>query len=118
MLPDTSIPAGPANPRPPADAADLRFWLENMVGAHGYSTAEVASATGLSQAEADAAIRRLGLAGRALPARSPLAPLRVLPYPGGRHPRLGFFEGTDIEAELARLHGGAGPGAGAPMPGR
>jgi hypothetical protein len=72
----------------------LRYWLENMVCGHGYTADEVASATGLTPAAAAAAIRRLGLAGRVPPRLPAGSPLRVLPYPGGRHPRLGFFDGA------------------------
>lgn len=80
--------------RAPADEADLRRWLENMVVAHRFSPAEVSAATGLTREEALAAIRRFDLAGRSLAPPPAGAPLRVLPYPGGRHPRLGFFEGA------------------------
>jgi predicted amidohydrolase len=80
--------------RPAKDDADLRFWLETMVRGHGYSTGEAASALGLSLAETAGALRRLGIAEHALPGPAPGTPLRVLPYPGGRHPRLGFFEGA------------------------
>jgi hypothetical protein len=94
MQTDTAVPAQPTTCRPPADEADLRYWLENMVGAHGYSAAEVASATGLSLVDATAAVQRLGLAATARPVLPAPAPLLVLPYPGGRHPRLGFFDGA------------------------
>jgi hypothetical protein len=39
-------------------------------------------------------LRKFDLAGKAAPRRAPGEPLRVLPYPGGRHPRLGFFDGA------------------------
>jgi hypothetical protein len=80
--------------RPPTGPADLRTWLENMVCGHGYSAAEAASALGLSLSAVEDAMQRLRLSDTALPAGGPGAPLRVLPYPGGRHPRLGFFDGA------------------------
>ena len=44
--------------RTPRDPVDLRYWLENRVGHHGYSVAEVASATGLVESEIEAALGR------------------------------------------------------------
>jgi hypothetical protein len=82
------------NARKPADDADLRYWLENMVWYHRFSLDEITAATGLSQQEITAAIERF----RITPARKPRPrdgePLRVLPYPGGRHPRIGFLDGA------------------------
>ncbi len=79
--------------RPPRDEADLRQWLENMVWHHRFSLDEARAATGLSLAEVEAALRRFKIsdATRPKPARQIL---RVLPYPGGRHPRLGFLDGA------------------------
>jgi predicted amidohydrolase len=82
------------NFRRPAGEAELRYWLENMVVCHRFSPGEVSLATGLTVDEATSAIRTFGLSGRRPPARAADAPLRVLPYPGGRHPRLGFLEGA------------------------
>jgi hypothetical protein len=82
-----------AEPRPPLHEADLRYWLENMVVFHRFAPEEINAATGLSPAEINEALRRFNLAARP-PPRAPGAPLRVLPYPGGRHPRLGFFDGA------------------------
>ncbi len=80
--------------RPPAAEADLRAWLENMVVYHGFNEAEVRAATGLTVAEVRAAQERWGIRPQAAPPRLPDAPLRVLPYPGGRHPRTGFLDGA------------------------
>ena len=76
------------NSRRPADDEDLRYWLENMVGAHRFSSEEVVAATGLSRDEVDGAVKRFGIK----PVKA--APLLTLPYPGGRHPRIGFLEGA------------------------
>jgi hypothetical protein len=65
-----------------------------MLVDHRYSPAEAAAATGLSPEEVEAAAQRLGLAGARPRVRQPGDPLRVLPYPGGRHPRLGFLDGA------------------------
>lgn len=80
--------------RRPADEAELRDWLENMIVYHQFSPAEVSAATGLTLAEVAQAISTFDLAPGTAPPRQPDQPLQVLPYPGGRHPRIGFFEGA------------------------
>src|SRR5262245_16026519 len=80
--------------RRPANDDVLRFWLENMLVQHRFSRDEVTAATGLTSAEVEAAVRRLRIDTDARPARGANAPLLVLPYPGGRHPRIGFLEGA------------------------
>ncbi len=80
--------------RPPTDDANLERWLQNMVWHHGYSPSEITSATGLTSSEIQAACRRFRIAPETRPTRSADAPLLVLPYPGGRHPRIGFLEGA------------------------
>lgn len=80
--------------RRPANDTDLRAWLENMVVFHRFTPAEVGAATGLNLDEIAMAQRKFGLLGKPAPPRGPGEPLRVLPYPGGRHPRLGFFDGA------------------------
>lgn len=74
--------------RPATNDFELRMWLTNMV-THRYSTAEMSAVLGLSSNEIS---RRL--------AEAPISPLSggrsliVLPYPGGRHPRIGFLDGA------------------------
>jgi hypothetical protein len=65
-----------------------------MVVYHDFSNEEVQLATGLTEEEIHAALRRLGIRRGNRPARPPDAPLLVLPYPGGRHPRIGFLDGA------------------------
>ncbi len=86
-------PALLAEPRPPRGDADLRAWLENMVVHHRYTSDEIRSATGLSEAAVAEAIARFGFPDTP-PDRPPGSPLKVLPHPGGRHPRLGFLDGA------------------------
>ncbi len=62
-----------------------------MVAEHGYSTQEAADATGMSHAEVASALQRLAIPSQ--PSK-PNGLLKVLPYPGGRHPRLGFLDGA------------------------
>ncbi len=76
-------------PRAPRDDADLRYWLANMRVHHRFSDEEIASATGLSVDGVRDAVARMKL--------EPLerrAGTLVLPYPGGRHPRIGFLDGA------------------------
>ena len=82
------------NFRRPSNDQELRGWLENMVWYHHFSDNEIRSATGLSQAEIKEAKQRFDIAGRTRPEREKNANLLVLPYPGGRHPRIGFLEGA------------------------
>jgi hypothetical protein len=82
----------PAGRRPGSDE-ELKFWLDNMLVQHRFAVSEVAAATGLTADEISAATRRLEIDLKP-PVRGPDAPLLVLPYPGGRHPRIGFLEGA------------------------
>jgi len=81
--------------RPPQGEFDRAQWLENMIGFHRYTADEVRAATGLGDDVIAEALKRWGAPEEA-PAGAPetAGPIRVLPYPGGRHPRLGFFEGA------------------------
>src|SRR5438105_12236539 len=82
------------NARKPASDQELRDWLENMVWHHQFTTEEIQAATSLSDSDITAALKRFGIAPNTRPARKSESRLRVLPYPGGRHPRLGFLEGA------------------------
>jgi len=84
----------PLNSRRPKNDADLRFWLENMVWYHRFSVAEINAATGLSHDEIIAALARFEIGTNNRPKQPANAPLLVLPYPGGRHPRVGFLDGA------------------------
>jgi hypothetical protein len=81
--------------RRPVGDDDLRFWLENAVLYHRFTDAEIGAAIGLRPAEIADALTRFSIDREAVP---PVggggARLVVLPYPGGRHPRVGFLEGA------------------------
>lgn len=89
-----AVPASAASPRRPVDETDLRFWLENMVWHHGFTREEVGQATGLPESAINTALGRFGITPSNRPVRASDAPLLVLPYPGGRHPRIGFLDGA------------------------
>jgi hypothetical protein len=79
--------------RPAKNDGDLRYWLENM-SSHRFTPSEMGSALGLTAEEVMVSLKRLGI-----PSSPPAHPpadgrLRVLPYPGGRHPRAGFRDGA------------------------
>ncbi|MFQ5731878.1 MAG: polysaccharide deacetylase family protein [Planctomycetaceae bacterium] len=81
------------NFRTPKTDADLKRWLQNMVWYHRFTNAEIRAATGLSPEKIDAALKRFRIRPDNKPKRKKDAPLLVLPYPGGRHPRIGFRDG-------------------------
>src|SRR5439155_24917663 len=93
LLPVTARPE-PLNSRRPQSDADLRFWLENMVWYHRFSLAAINAAVGLSAQEIIAALAGFEIGTNDKPKRFSNAPLLVLPYPGGRHPRIGFLDGA------------------------
>jgi hypothetical protein len=82
------------NARPADNDTDLRRWLENMAVYHRFAPAEMGAALGLTAEEASAALERLKIDPNRVPRREPDAPLLVLPYPGARHPRIGFLDGA------------------------
>lgn len=68
--------------------ADLHFWLRNMA-THRYSPKEMSEVLAMSPQEIESALRRFAIA----PMRASNT-LLMLPYPGGRHPRIGFLDGA------------------------
>jgi hypothetical protein len=80
--------------RPAKGDADLRAWLECMTWHHGYTPAEMRAVLGLSAEEIANALARFDIRADNKPPRAANAPLLVLPYPGGRHPRIGFLDGA------------------------
>lgn len=88
--------------RAPDDAA-LKTWLENMIVHHRFTPPEVAAATGLTLQEVRDASRRLELEGVKPRPRRHEDPLLVLPYPGGRHPRIGFLNGAVMPQRETKL---------------
>ncbi len=79
------------NGRRPGDDRELKYWLTNMAAGHGYTAPEISMATGLSMREVDAAMARLGIEAAGATAANRV---KILPYPGGRHPRIGFRDGA------------------------
>lgn len=80
--------------RRPSDEANLRTWLENMVWHHRFAVDEMQAAIGLEKREIEQALAKFNISEQTRPPHSSAAPLLVLPYPGGRHPRIGFPDGA------------------------
>lgn len=76
-----------------ATRADLEYWLENMLRYHHFTLAEAAKVCGFSPDEVRKKAEEFGLY-PAPPAPKQSSKIRVLPYPGGRNPRIGFQEGA------------------------
>ncbi|MDA0347926.1 MAG: polysaccharide deacetylase family protein [Verrucomicrobia bacterium] len=71
-----------------ATREDLEYWVDNMRRFHGFSWEEVAQVTGYSVEEIKGMSK--GYDKVIQPSEDVLT---ILPYPGGRHPRIGFLEG-------------------------
>ncbi len=80
------------NFRTPTNDQDLQYWLRNML-THGFDHFEMAAATGLKPDEIQSALQQFSLEPDSAPLRGQTS-LTVLPYPGGRHPRIGFLDGA------------------------
>ncbi len=81
------------NYRKPENDQQLKYWLENMVWYHQFTTEEIQKATGLSKNEIALSLTKFNINPKSKPAKSP-EKLTVLPYPGGRHPRSGYLDGA------------------------
>src|SRR5687767_7010882 len=90
----TLLSDAPENHRRPRNEAEIRDWLQNMVWHHRFTTEEVSAATGLSVKEVSSSLKRFAISADTKPPREKNDRLLVLPYPGGRHPRIGFLEGA------------------------
>ena len=78
-----------------ATRAELPYWLENMVRYHRFTWSEAAQVTGLGVEALQARAKQIGLdRSQQAPGTDNEKAIRVLPYPGGRHPRKGFREGA------------------------
>ena len=71
---------------------EQRFWLANAVFDHGFDRDEAAQALGVSPDQIDAMLKEAPATRSARWTKNGTA--KVLPYPGGRHPRIGFLEGA------------------------
>ena len=91
-----------------ATQADIDYWMESMLGDHRYTPAEAALVSGLSEDQVAPYAAKFSEALAAPGLQSPgssstdrastdgrkVHTVKVRPYPGGRHPRIGFLEGA------------------------
>ncbi len=82
------------NFRRPGSDEELQYWLENIVWYHRFTNEEIRAATGLTNEAIASALKKFDIRLENRPTRDGDEPLLVLPYPGGRHPRIGFLEGA------------------------
>lgn len=92
-IPLVSQDAQSNNSRRPSNDSEMIFWLRNMIGYHGFSPTEVELATGIQPVDLVKLKIRLNLS-KSSTAPIPPNQVFILPYPGGRHPRIGFLEGA------------------------
>lgn len=71
--------------------ANLDFWLKNMICDHRYTPEEVAQVTALPESLLET---KVGLLQGQSAFSGGAGGIKILPYPGGRHPRIGFLEGA------------------------
>ena len=83
-----------SNGRPAKNDEELQSWLTNALVHHRWTHAEAGAGLGLSADEVKVAAARLHVDATARPQHEPGTTLKVLPYPGGRHPRTGFRDGA------------------------
>jgi hypothetical protein len=76
-----------------ATRSDPAYWLQNMLRDHQYTWEEVTEVMGRSPDEVRGQVQELHL-DIAPAGRGRGETFRLLPYPGGRHPRIGFLEGA------------------------
>jgi len=94
------VEAGPSripgtnNFRRPANDDELEYWLKNMIWFHRFTNSEIAATTGLTNNEILTAMAKFNIWPDNRIELDIGWPLVVLPYPGGRHPRIGFLEGA------------------------
>ncbi len=75
-----------------ATRADLKYWLETMLRYYRYSWDETAKVTGYSETELKRFVEKYDIDINPPPQQKDS--ILVLPYPGGRHPRIGFLDGA------------------------
>ena len=82
------------NSRMPGTDTELKYWLKNMAWFHQFTDEEISKATGLSIKEVANSKHRFNILSDNRPQLTTDDKLFILPYPGGRHPRIGFLDGA------------------------
>ena len=84
------------NFRRPQTDEELRYWLENMLLDHGFTNVRGQCSNWLvARQRSPTAVERFSLPKRGdMPTADSSSVLKLRPYPGGRHPRIGFLDGA------------------------
>ena len=82
------------NCRPARNDEELQYWLDNALVQHQFTMEEAGAALGMTASQAQAAAIRLGVDRSNSQSGKASDRLKILPYPGGRHPRIGFRDGA------------------------
>jgi len=77
-------------PEAEATRKNLAYWMPVMIRDHRYSAEEAAQVAWMRPRKVEREYGRL----REEPVEASAQPLRIRPYPGGRHPRIGFLDGA------------------------
>lgn len=83
----------PPTSRPSTSEADQKYWIANML-AHQYSPDEMMAVLGTTPSATSQAITAFKKSSQDSVPLSGNGKLLMLPYPGGRHPRIGFLDGA------------------------
>jgi peptidoglycan/xylan/chitin deacetylase (PgdA/CDA1 family) len=76
-----------------ATRAELAYWLMNMIQHHRYTWTEVDKVAGLGIEVLKNRTKEMDINGGSPPEPTGIDnSVRAMPYPGGRHPRIGFLE--------------------------
>jgi len=94
VTPSVSAFAQPevSNARVPQNNAEWKYWLGNMVTLHGYHDHEISAATGTAAEKVARLRKQFKVSRQGFPVNRQR--LLVAPFPGGRHPRIGFLDGA------------------------
>jgi len=77
-----------------ATRADAAFWIDNMIARHHYAIDEAAGVFGLPAKTLEARMPSYTIDAKPWPEKPRRNAIAIMPYPGGRHPRIGFLDGA------------------------
>ncbi len=77
-----------------ATRADASFWLNNMLEHHHYTVDEAAGVFGMPAKSLESRMPAYAMDATTWPEKPKRHAIAVMPYPGGRHPRIGFLDGA------------------------
>ena len=86
------VDASSNNERLPATENESKYWLENMLLYHRFSSAEITIATGWTDKQIEGLKKKFQLDSKK--AKFSSERIHIMPFPGGRHPRIGFLDGA------------------------